>query len=213
MEPDGASSGKIFAEALRWANGHYETYSLLAEFLTDAELTYDWFLKDCHNATSEHCALSLPSDTSPEDIKRRVDDLLVELYHSPLVVPGSLRPGLLKSGMVRAELHLTLQEPEDWPDLAAALAETMAGNGTTLRNRRARAIPEYSDTRKGAGEWQHDLARLGVSCADAPPYLENETWPTAEGAVDALQGILKGVSSRFGATVNMMEQHGGCQVC
>ena len=143
---------RIFADALRWANGHYETYSLLAELLGDAEVTYDWFLQDCHKATSEHCALSQPGDTSYEDIKKRVDDFLVDLYHSPLVVTHSVRPGLLKSGMVRAELHLTLQIPEDWPALAVALAETMRGNGTTLRNRRARAIPEYPNTSIGAGE-------------------------------------------------------------
>ena len=132
-----------------------------------------------------------------------------------MVVSTAQRPGLLKSGMVRAAFFNHLQRIVNWPSIAGMLDEAMRGNGTALRNYAARVIPEpYPEPDAGGyvSIVQVDLPRLAVSCADAPPYEEGEAWPTAEGVVEALQGILRDVSPNFGATVNMMEQHGGCQV-
>lgn len=90
----------------------------------------------------------------------------------------------------------------------------MKGDGVEIRNAVARPIstePAVPALDGYIEVGQGDLQRLAVSCADAPPYIEGEDWPTAEGMVEKLQGVLKSVSPRFGATVNMMEQHGGCQ--
>jgi len=188
---------------------------MLSGGLIDAESTLDWFLRDCHNATSQYCALARESDKTYEDIKKRVDDFLADLYESPLVVSDAIRPGLIKSGMVRKGFFNVIQSTSTWSTFAAQLDSAMQGNGTELRNRLARPIPGPSPKQDQYGHvdiGQADLALLAVSCADSPPYDEGEPWPTAEEGIEALQGILRDVSPRFGATVNLMEQHGGCQV-
>lgn len=47
---------------------------------------------------------------------------------------------------------------------------------------------------------QGDLARLAVSCADSPPYADDEARPTAESMVQGLQRYSLSKSSMFGAT-------------
>lgn len=100
-------------------------------------------------------------------------------------------------------LFHVLQFPDTWSSFAAALDQAMHGNGTALRDPVARAIPPMHARHEKDGfvpVGQDDLTRLAVSCADAPPYVKGEPWPTAEGMVEALQGVLTNVSSRFGAT-------------
>lgn len=79
----------------------------------------------------------------------------------------------------------------------------MHGDGASFINQVIREIPP--DPAKPAPDGyvsagQGDLSRLAVSCADAPPYEDGEEWPTAEGMVEQLLGILKEVTPTFGAT-------------
>lgn len=131
------------------------------------------------------------------------------------------RPGLIKSGHVRckavtrkgpetlahlfsvliASLFVAIQFVAGWSAYANILASAISGNGTALRNLVSRTLSSEPQADGFVDPFQPDLQRLGVSCADAPPYKPGEPLPDAERMVKALQGILRDVSPTFGATV------------
>ncbi|KAJ7771216.1 hypothetical protein B0H14DRAFT_2966566 [Mycena olivaceomarginata] len=211
-------AGKILIDGIvpadMWSNEHYESQALLQLLLTDSEKTYQLYLSECFKAGPNHCALSKPEDESPEDIEKRIDDLVDKLQLQPLRVTNYTRPGYLTSGGVRSTFFIALQIPEMWTRYAKMLASVIDDSDAASLMRII--TPPYSDpspppqhdgyVETGQGE----LLRLAISCGDALPYVDGEKWPTAEEIVDNIFATVK-TFPRFGATVHLMEQHGGCQ--
>ncbi|KAJ7062044.1 TAP-like protein-domain-containing protein [Mycena amicta] len=199
-------AGRIYIDGVVpadiWTNQHYESQALVRLFLTDSEKTYQLFLTECFKAGPQHCALAKDGDKSPSDIGGRIDDFIDRLQRQPIHVTN------------HARCSTRLQMPEEWGIYAEMLASAindkrhlqdhahyhLSVQGTLLHRR----MPKVSSRRdkESFSGWQ---SRAG----DALPYKDGE-WPTAERIVDDILVTLKDFP-RFGATVPMMEQHGGCQ--
>ena len=177
--------------------------------------TYDWFLSDCHES-GPYCALSHPSDTSPVDIRARIQSFLEQVNKETIPVSDPSRPGVLTDGIVRNALHTSLQVAAEWVSFADALALAMSPTNASALPLLRRHIKPFSlldmpaDEEGYTSTGQGPLGRLAISCGDARPYGKDEAWPSAEYIVEGLLRTLK-VSPTFGATVHMTEQHGGCQ--
>ncbi len=78
----------------------------------------------------------------------------------------------------------------------------MRGNATALVKMSAPAIPYHPKAEPDGfmSAYQPDLGRLAVSCADAPPYVPGEPFPSAEAMVNDLEKVVRKVSKTFGAT-------------
>ncbi|KAJ7653173.1 TAP-like protein-domain-containing protein [Mycena polygramma] len=211
-------AGKILIDGVvpgdMWSNEHYDSQVLLRLLLTDSEKTYQLYLGECFNAGHEHCALANPDDESPRDIENRIDVFIDKLQVQPMRVANYTRPGYLTSGGIRKSLFNTLQMPDMWSTYAKMLASAINDSDGAPLMRMVylpysdpAPLPEHDGyVETGQGE----LLRLAISCGDALPYAEGEKWPTADGIVDDILVTMK-TSPRFGATVHLMEQHGGCQ--
>ncbi|KAJ7080576.1 TAP-like protein-domain-containing protein [Mycena belliarum] len=210
-------AGKIFidgvAPADMWANEHYDSQALLRLLLTDSENTYQFYLTDCFNAGPAHCALASVQDSSAKDIEARIDAFVDRLQAQPLRVTNYTRPGYLTSGGVRSSLFNALQVPETWAAYARMLARAIddadAAPLLAMVARKYSAPAPAPDAEGYVATGQGELQRLAISCGDARPYAPGEAWPTAGEIVDNILVTLK-ESPRFGATVHLMEQHGGC---
>ncbi|KAJ7621033.1 TAP-like protein-domain-containing protein [Roridomyces roridus] len=210
-------AGKIYIDGVApgdiWSNEHYESQALLRLLLTDSEKTYQLFLTECFNAGSTLCPLRIQEDKSAQDIELRIDNFVSKLQAQPMRVANVTSPGYLTSGGVLSTMFLVLQMPGTWARLTDMLASAINhGDGTELRKfvTRAPGDPAPPDPEGYVETGQGELLRLAISCGDAPPYRADEKWPTAEDIVDDILISLK-TYPRFGATVHLMEQHGGCQ--
>ncbi|KAJ7290169.1 hypothetical protein C8J57DRAFT_1610690, partial [Mycena rebaudengoi] len=212
-------AGKIMIDGIvpgdMWSNEHYDSQALLRLLLTDAEKTYQLFLEDCAKAGPTHCALANVGDKSSKDIEARIDAFIDKLQEEPMPVSNYTRPGFLTSGGVRSTLHVSLQMPEQWKIYAQMLASAMnEADGTPLLQLIA---PKYSDpwlptdTEGYSYTGQKALGRLAISCGDARAYGADDKQPTAEDIVDNILETLRS-QPRFGATVHLVEQHGGCHL-
>ncbi|KAK8844175.1 hypothetical protein IAR55_006969 [Kwoniella newhampshirensis] len=216
-EKVGAVIAHGVANPVKWATEHYESYSLLGELLHDAEKSYHRFLQLCQASGPPHCALASPLDTSGSEIQERIEAYLSSLYETGGLAVYGDKKGVLTSGLVRQTIFNTVQVPETWKLVMSALAKAM--NAThpdpkelfelSSSEHHYQSRPPAADGYVSPG--QGDLARLAVSCADARPYGEDEAWPSAEKMVDSLLQESYSVTETFGLTVNLMEQHGGCQ--
>ncbi|KAJ7146355.1 hypothetical protein C8R44DRAFT_864127 [Mycena epipterygia] len=210
-------AGKIVIDGIApgdmWSNVHYDSQALLRLFLTDSEKTYQLYLTECFNAGPDHCALSNLEDTSPADIEQRINDFIDRLQVQPMRVINHPRPGYLTSGGVRSTFFNMLQMTDMWVMWAEILARAIndSDGAPILRF----VAPEYSEPAPAPDHdgyvetGQVDLMRLAISCGDARAYRPGEKWPTAEEIVDNILVTLE-TYPRFGATVHLMEQHGGC---
>ncbi len=95
-----------------------------------------------------------------------------------------------------------MQFPAMWGRFAGNLADAMKGNASALVAGSARIIPYHpeADPDGFISIGQSDLGRLAVSCADMPPYVKGEPFPTAEVMINDLLKVVKEVSPTFGAT-------------
>ncbi|KAJ6629308.1 TAP-like protein-domain-containing protein [Mycena sp. CBHHK59/15] len=210
-------SGKILIDGIvpgdMWSNEQYDSQVLLRLFLTDSEKTYQLYLSDCAKAGPRHCALSNAGDTGPQDIEDRIDAFIDKLQDQPMMVSNYTRPGYLTSGGVRSTFFNMIQMPESWALYARMLASAINdADGAPLMRLIAHkyTAPEPPADPEGyVYTGQDELGRLAISCGDARAYKPGEAWPTAEGIVDDILVTL-GEYPRFGATVHLMEQHGGC---
>ncbi|KAF7368853.1 hypothetical protein MVEN_00210800 [Mycena venus] len=210
-------AGKIYIDGVvpgdMWSNEHYESQALLRLLLTDSEKTYQLYLSECFKAGPDHCALSNTEDESPKGIEKRIDDFIDKLQLQPLRLTNYTRPGYLTSGGVRSTFFIALQFPEIWATYARMLASAINDSNPAPL---ARMIyPPYSDPSPSpeydgyVETGQGELLRLAISCGDALPYAKGEKWPTADEIVDNILVTMEKYP-RFGATVHLMEQHGGC---
>ncbi|KAF7304324.1 hypothetical protein HMN09_00834200 [Mycena chlorophos] len=210
-------AGKIYIDGVvpsdTWTNRYYEDQTLIRIFLTDSEKTYQLFLSECFSAGPKHCALTKQTDVSPSDIGSRIDAYIDRLQAQPIRVTNYTRPGYLTSGAIRSSLYHALQMPEAWPPYATMLASAINDDDPTkLMPMIIYPLSESSPAPDSEGlveKGQGELLRLAISCGDALPYEEGNM-PTAESIVDEILVTLREFP-RFGATVHMMEQHGGCQ--
>ncbi|KAJ7434498.1 hypothetical protein B0H11DRAFT_2296252 [Mycena galericulata] len=210
-------AGKIYIDGLvpadMWANEYYDSQVLLRLLLTDSEKTYQLFLSECFDAGSEYCALRTADDTSVQDIEKRIDDFISRVQAQPMRVDDYTSPGYITSGGVRSTIFLALQIPEEWGPLVGMLASAINdGDGVPLKRfiSRGYGAPAPPDPEGYTETGQGELLRLAISCGDARPYQPGEKGPTAEEIVDNILVTME-KAPRFGATVHLMEQHGGCQ--
>ncbi|KAL7409815.1 TAP-like protein-domain-containing protein [Mrakia frigida] len=193
----------------QWATQHKEAF--LYQALTDTEKTYqEWFLDGCFLAGSKRCALVLSTDESGKDIASRIDDFLDELYLAPISVVNSTRPGLFTSGGLRAQIMENNISPHGWSSFARTLASILSNpspNNPSLLSLYAASHSPILPPSSPNSTMSSPLGRIAVSCADSIPYDSN---PTAESMVDETLQIVKDVTRRFGASVQLMEQDGGC---
>ncbi|KAJ6459409.1 TAP-like protein-domain-containing protein [Mycena vulgaris] len=209
-------AGKILIDGVvpgdMWANENYDSQALLRLLLADSEKTYQLYLSECFNAGPAHCVLANAADSSAQDIETRIDAFIDHLQAQPMRVINYPRPGYLTSGGVRSTFFNALQMPEMWVTYADLLARAMAGDAAPLMRMIARPYSDPAPTPDPAGyteTGQGELLRLAISCGDARAYSPGEAWPTAEGIVDDILVTMEKYP-RFGATVHLMEQHGGC---
>ncbi|KAJ7122102.1 TAP-like protein-domain-containing protein [Mycena epipterygia] len=210
-------AGKILIDGIvpgdMWSNENYDSQVLLRLLLTDSEKTYYFYLTECFNAGPDHCALANPEDSSPADIEQRIDDFVDRLQARPMRVTNYTRPGYLTSGGVRSTFFNTIQVPEMWVTYAEMLASAINdSDGAPLMRMIAHRYsdPAPAPDHEGYIETgQSELLRLAISCGDARSYQPDEKRPTAEEIVDNILVTLE-TQPRFGATVHLMEQHGGC---
>ncbi|KAF7303665.1 AB hydrolase-1 domain-containing protein [Mycena indigotica] len=206
-------SGTVPADM--WSNIHYETQQTLRLLLTDSEKVLQFFLNECFEAGLDYCQLARKEDTSWRTIQTRIDAFIQRLQEQPMKVTNYSRPGYLTSGGVRMTLFLTLQMPAMWQLLSSSLARAMydADGSQLLRfiNHRYPSPNPPSDPDGYVDIGQGNLGRLAISCGDALPRTPKENLPTAEDIINDILATLRDTSPRFGATVHLMEQHGGCQ--
>ncbi|KAJ7143677.1 hypothetical protein C8R44DRAFT_758636 [Mycena epipterygia] len=210
-------AGKILIDGVvpgdMWSNENYDSQALLRLLLTDSEKTYQFFLTECFDAGPNYCALANPNDTSAADIERRIDDFIDRLQAQPMQVTNYTRPGYLTSGGVRSTFFIAIQIPEMWVIYAEMLASAMNDfDGGPIMRMIARRYsdPVPAPDHEGYIETgQGELLRLAISCGDARSYQPGEKGPTAEEIVDNILVTLE-TQPRFGATVHLIEQHGGC---
>jgi len=126
------------------------------------------------------------------------------LYETPLAVPNARRPGYLTSGGFRALIVVFLERPATWETASQLLAKAMAGDGTALLNM---LLPDYD----GNTAPDVDLARLAVSCLDAPRPRTRAEFPSPEMMADIALETIKNVSSHFGSSMSWGEPDGGCE--
>nr|GAT49484.1 predicted protein [Mycena chlorophos] len=198
-----------------WANNHYESQHMVRFLLTDAEKTYTFFMNECFEAGPKHCSLAHEGDVSAQNIQDRVDAFLDRLQEQPLMVPKATRPGYLTSGGVRSTLYTAISYPAFVSVFFDAIAHAMDGDGTDLFALLGNVIDSPTadpepDQDGYLNFGQASLRRLAISCGDALPRAQGEHIPSAEDIVDDILVTLRDVSPRFGATIHMMEQHGGC---
>lgn len=144
-----------------------------------------------------------------------------KLYEAPLAVPNARRPGYLTSGGFRGEctaswmtyhdltqrlalIVVFLERPATWEIGSQLLAKAMAGDGTALLNM---LLPIYD----GNTAPDSDLARLAVSCLDAPRPKTRAEFPSPERMADIALETIKNVSSHFGSSMSWGEPDGGCE--
>ncbi|CAK5276542.1 unnamed protein product [Mycena citricolor] len=230
-------TGKVLIDGVvpadMWANDHYESQTLLRVLLGDSEKTYQYFLSECFVAGPQRCSLVLSADGGPSDIGDRIDQFLDRLQEDPMPVVNYDRVLSLTSGHIRSRhsvigtlalayqhlfsgsLFTALQIPSLWALYAEMLASAMYDSDASqllLLVAPPYSPPSPEPDQEGYIETgQGDLWRLILSCGDALPYPGgNKTWPTAEEIVDNVLVTME-TWPRFGGTVHLMEQHGGCQ--
>ncbi|CAK5274325.1 unnamed protein product [Mycena citricolor] len=205
----------LYLPTCTWANDHYESQTLLRVLLGDSEKTYQYFLSECFVAGPQRCSLVLSADAGPSDIGDRIDRFLDRLQEDPMPVVNYDRVLSLTSGHIRSSLFTALQIPRLWGLYAEMLASAMYDSDASqllLLVAPPYSPPSPEPDQEGYIETgQGDLWRLILSCGDALPYPGgNKTWPTAEEIVDNVLVTME-TWPRFGGTVHLMEQHGGCQ--
>ncbi|KLO10605.1 alpha/beta-hydrolase [Schizopora paradoxa] len=189
------------ANPVVWSNE--ETYFWPRDFLSSTEDTFQWFLRTCSQAGPKLCPLAREVGEPTTDIQTRLEAFMDKLYETPLPVPNARRPGYLTSGGFRALILVFLERPAIWGVGSKFLAEAMAGDGTALYNL---LLPDYDITAPDS-----DLARLAVSCLDAPRSKTQAEFPTPEMMTDVALEAIRDVSPHFGASMSWGEPDGGCQ--
>ncbi|ORX36311.1 hypothetical protein BD324DRAFT_651551 [Kockovaella imperatae] len=199
-------------DASIWSGEYYETFNLLADLLEHADAAFESFIEQTFCAEQDPSLQSCVKDTLG-----RIEKLWQSLYQGKQVIVDGDKRGLLPSGEARKVIFNSIQSAAALPGLMAALQAAMDEEHPNL-------VPLYEmaqafrtldhDIVNGDGYvsiGQGDLARLAVSCADQPAYPTSGRKPTARELVNNLyDGPIK-ASKYFGATVHLMEQHGGCQ--
>ncbi|KPM37465.1 hypothetical protein AK830_g9111 [Neonectria ditissima] len=141
--------------------------------LVDTDKTYDRFFHGCFNAGSLTCVLKTENDTSPADIKTRVESFIAGLDESPLALQYEDAPLVINGDDVRVIIGSALYDPVGgFQALAYGLAQGIAGNFTIL----AAAIEEAGSFPSLGGDCasatanqsvpQGDEASLAVLCGD-----------------------------------------------
>ena len=102
-----------------------------------------------------------------------------------------------------AILLVALERPATWGIRSKYLADAMAGDATELYNM---LLPDYDLTAPDG-----DLARLAVSCLDAPRTKVQAEFPTPEMMTDFALAAIRDVSPHFGSSMSWGEPDGGCQ--
>lgn len=100
--------------------------------------------------------------------------------------------------------------PHAWSSFARSLASAISDpspNNPSILSLYAADHPPFLPASSPNSTGSSPLGRIAVSCADSIHY---DSTPTAESMVDETLEILKNVTRRFGASVQLMEQDGGC---
>ncbi|KAK0535494.1 hypothetical protein OC842_002314 [Tilletia horrida] len=197
------------ASAPGWSSMPPERW-LPSGWMGDTEKAYEWLLKECSEVGPEMCRIAQEEGEDPKNINDRLMAFFDDLFHQPQAIPYGPRPGMLTSGIARAMLYLSTNQPSIWPIVSSFLADAMAGNGTQLYNL---AIQPFSTDSHQKG--QMDLSRVAVSCGDAPPYedrkLGNWPRPTPELLVNLTLENFKTYTPHFAASAPSIEPDGGCE--
>ncbi|KAL8292205.1 hypothetical protein RQP46_001671 [Phenoliferia psychrophenolica] len=175
------------------------TFTESAEAVQSAETAFQWFLTDCAAAGPTGCALA-SSNSTARSIQHTLESFLDDLFTTPVPVIDTIRPGFLNSGLARAFLYASLEQPGNWPDVATAFALALAGEPKTLYEQ---VILPFNTTNDLG-----DTSRQAVSCADT--LLPSPKQTTSEFLAREVQKALK-VSPHFGGSVQSLEPDGGCQ--
>ncbi|KAF8518940.1 Alpha/Beta hydrolase protein [Hysterangium stoloniferum] len=165
--------------------------------LVDTDSVFDNFVKACQAAGPARCALASDKSTS-RSITSKVDQFITDLYDYPLPVTKAKRPGILTSGMVKAQLFSAMYSPRDWHTFAQKLAEAMAGNGTALMDAAQGELELDTSIQPKTSQ-----AITAVTCVDTPAYPENvDKAIFLEQYIDETALTYKVTSKRF-ATVDL----------
>ncbi|KAE8248999.1 hypothetical protein A4X06_0g3430 [Tilletia controversa] len=197
------------ASAPGWSHMPPERW-LPSGWMIDTEKAYDWLIKECSEAGPSACAVAKEQGEEPQKITDRLMAFFDELYHQPLAVPYGPRPGMLTSGIARAMLYLTTNQPSLFPTVASFLADAMAGNGTQLYYLAIQPLSTDPEAKS-----QMDLSRVAVSCGDSPPYEDPEAgnWPkpSPELLVNITLDNFEKFTPHFAASAPSIEPDGGCE--
>lgn len=141
--------------------------------LVDTDKIYYNFFKGCYSVGSLVCVLRKAYDTSPGDIKARVESYIARLDKSPLALRYENAPFILSGSDVRNIIAAALYDPVAlFPTLASGLAEGIAGNATLLVAALVNngGFPSLSDdcnaTTANKAVGPGDEAGLAVICGD-----------------------------------------------
>lgn len=100
--------------------------------LTDNAKVMKSFYTYCVNAGPEACPLTT-ADSTYDDVKDRVNDILESLYHNPLALTSSLGPDILTYSDIKGMIFSAGYTPmAAYPFLAAVLAAVEVGKGDIL---------------------------------------------------------------------------------
>lgn len=123
------------------------------------------FQRLCELAGPERCALA-----GKGSVRARVKGLIHRLQRSSIPAPSAAPPGRLTYSDLLLALFPTTAGPAGWPDLAEALDEAAAGDGSTLKTLARQFGPVVHESLVSA---------TALQCADKPaPVVGSEAWPT-----------------------------------
>jgi hypothetical protein len=120
------------------------TQTLLAN-LQDTEKVVEYFYRSCFEA-GDKCALSRPSDTEWEDMKKRVDALITQADLQPFAVLQGNEIIIIAGREFRSVFTRPIYSPLDSFDrLARILSGALEGNFTLFLEDLAEAAPKLHD--------------------------------------------------------------------
>ncbi|KAF2088308.1 hypothetical protein K490DRAFT_39894, partial [Saccharata proteae CBS 121410] len=176
---DGVVDGENYMKAL-WNNN-----------LEDTEKTMQSFYDGCAEGGPDGCPLAKHGST-PEDIQNEVEEILANLYHNPLQIPGE-SPEVITYSDVKEQIFMSLYSPAtSFPPVAKFLALLHRNNATELATLAPALRQHHIFTCLASGN-QTQLApvdgeaSMSIMCSDGDPqdYLNITAFDTFWRELDA----------------------------
>ncbi|VUC27330.1 unnamed protein product [Clonostachys rosea] len=165
--------GRMILEAVDDPVDYYNGTWILN--LKDTQKALDHFWDTCFEAGTR-CALFNSTNKTPEEIERKVRNLIDRLEHTPEVYISKDTVTTITKQDVLNRLFIPLYNPmDDFPDLASTLADALAGNFTRLVQHLNIPKPADSCPSREPSPYTYPWgkeAQHAIACGDGDPQSD-----------------------------------------